>query len=100
MCNRPKIFDAIIQHVAVDMVDKSYWLVAVVRPHKAVHRVELIHILDPSITVAVDSASGLIGPFIWSGPFPEKLAVFVIKKLFDLLARQVVVARVGLIRHR
>ena len=74
-----QIFNAIVQHVAVDVVNERDWLVAVVRPHKTMYGVELVHDFDSAVTIAVDGTSGSISAFVWTDLLPEKLAVSVVK---------------------
>jgi len=95
-----QVFDAVVQYVSVDVVNKVHRFIAVVRPDKPMHCVQLVHVFDSAVTIPVYSTSRAVSTLVWSGLFPEQLAVFVVKKLFDFLARQVVVARVGLISHR
>ena len=100
MSNRPQVFDAVVEHVAVDVVNKSHGGIAVVRPDKSMHCVQLVHIFDPAVAIAVDGTSRAPNLTTPSALLPEKLSVPVFKQDIGFLARQVVVARVGLIRHR
>lgn len=100
VCNCPEIFNAVIQYIAVDVVDKVHWVVAVVRPDKPVHCIQLALVFDSSVAIAVHCTSG--APKLATPPalLPEKFSIPVFKQDIGFLARQVVVARVGLIRHR
>lgn len=95
-----QVLDAVVQHVAVDVIHKRNRIIAVHHPHQTVNGVELAVDFDAAIAVAINAASRSAHLTASATLLPIQLAVAVLKKNVCLLARQVVVARVGLICHR
>jgi len=53
----PQVFDAIVQHIAVDVIHERNRIVAVHDPHQAVNGVEFAVNFDAAIAISIDTAS-------------------------------------------
>jgi hypothetical protein len=96
----PQVFDAVVQYVAVDVINKIHGGIAVHCPNYAMNSVQFVHVFDASVAIAVHCTSRSPKLTTPSALLPEKLSIPVFEQDIGFLARQVVVARVGLIRHR
>jgi len=86
----PQVFDAVVQLIAIDVINKLRWLVAVHHPNQTMNGVELVVDFDATVSITIDGSGDHPNAATIAADFPEQLAIPVLKKFVQQICGEFV----------